>query len=90
MRVEATLPPLAEPTKARVPTVDLTCGAGAELKRVREALRMTQAKVAAKVGLERTSITNIERGQQKLSLLTFKAIADALGMEVIVHLKPKE
>jgi transcriptional regulator with XRE-family HTH domain len=89
MRVEATLPPLVEPPRVKAPEVDLTCGAGAELKRVREALRISQKEVADAVGLERTSITNIERGRQKLSLVTFKAIADALGMEIVIHLKPK-
>lgn len=89
MRMETTLPPLAQPPKAKPPEVDLTCGAGAELKRVREALRMTQLEIATAVGMERTSITNIERGKQKLSLVLLKAIADALGMEVVVHLRPK-
>jgi transcriptional regulator with XRE-family HTH domain len=50
---------------------------------------MSQGQIADAVGLVRTSITNIERGKQKLSLVTLKAIADALGMEVIVHLRPK-
>jgi transcriptional regulator with XRE-family HTH domain len=89
MRVETTLPPQAEPPKVAGPSEDLTCGAGAELRRVRKALRMSQGQIADAVGLVRTSITNIERGKQKLSLVTLKAIADALGMEVIVHLRPK-
>lgn len=89
MRVETTLPPLVAPLKIEGPQADLTCGVGAELKRVREALRINQSEVAKAVGLERTSITNIERGKQKLSLVTLRAIADALGMDVIIQLKPK-
>ncbi len=40
---------------------------------------MTQGRLAAMVGLSRTSITNIERGRQKILLHTLSAIAEALG-----------
>jgi len=40
--------------------------------------RMTQAHLAELVGLERTSITNIERGNQKLPLHVLYRICEAL------------
>jgi transcriptional regulator with XRE-family HTH domain len=42
------------------------------------AQRMTQADLANAVGLERTSITNIEKGTQKVPLLSLYRISDAL------------
>lgn len=39
---------------------------------------MTQEKLAALVGLSRTSITNIEQGRQHVSLHQLYALADAL------------
>ena len=41
---------------------------GERLRRLRTRDRMTQAELAAQVGLERTSITNIEKGTQKVPL----------------------
>lgn len=40
--------------------------------------RMTQADLANAVGLERTSITNIEKGTQKVPLFSLYRICDAL------------
>jgi DNA-binding XRE family transcriptional regulator len=48
----------------------------------RELLKMTQAKLAALVGLERTSITNIENGTQRLPLHVFYAVCAALDMKI--------
>lgn len=44
----------------------------------RKELRMTQEGLAAIVGLSRTSITNIEKGRQRVLLHQVFAIADAL------------
>ncbi len=46
--------------------------------RNRQSPKKTQQQLAAVVGLERTSITNIERGKQKVLLHTFIRIAEAL------------
>lgn len=54
--------------------------------RVREARKrannMTQKALAMTVGLTRTSLTNIEKGRQKMLLHTFTDIAIALGVDV--------
>jgi transcriptional regulator with XRE-family HTH domain len=54
---------------------------GQLIQRARDRVGMTQAKLAAAVSLTRTSITNIERGRQKLFLHTLLDIAAALGTE---------
>lgn len=54
---------------------------GQRILELRRAQRMTQDQLAAKVGLTRTSITNIEGGKQKLLLHTLYDIAGALGVE---------
>jgi DNA-binding XRE family transcriptional regulator len=56
-------------------------------KRLREARaksprRLTQDQLASLVGLERTSITNIEKGRQKPPIHVIYAMCKALGVEV--------
>jgi len=41
---------------------------------------MTQDRLATLVGLSRTSITNIEKGRQRVSLHQLYRISDALGI----------
>lgn len=61
---------------------------GERIKKLREgretpAGRMTQADLAALVNLERTSITNIEKGAQKLSLHVLYKICEVLDANVL-------
>lgn len=51
---------------------------GARIKARREEIHLRQAEVAESVGLSRTSITNIERGRQRLFLDQFVEICRAL------------
>lgn len=44
--------------------------------------RLTQDQLAERVALTRTSITNIEKGRQRLMLHTLAQIAEALGVAV--------
>jgi transcriptional regulator with XRE-family HTH domain len=60
---------------------------GTRLKRLREADRgpdgkLTQGALAREVGLERTSITNIERGNQKVPLHVLYRICEVLQVPV--------
>ena len=50
--------------------------------------RMSQEAFAKAVGLSRTSITNIERGRQPISLHTLYFMADILGIEPADLLPP--
>jgi transcriptional regulator with XRE-family HTH domain len=52
---------------------------GQLLREARTAADLTQHEVAARVGLTRTSITNIERGSQHISLHQLFLIANAVG-----------
>jgi transcriptional regulator with XRE-family HTH domain len=51
--------------------------------------KMTQGALAEAVGLERTSISNIEKGTQKVSVVTLYQIAEALNVSM-VDLLPRE
>ncbi|WP_369292811.1 helix-turn-helix domain-containing protein [Variovorax sp. J22R115] len=50
--------------------------------------RMTQARLAELVGLERTSITNIEKGMQKVPLHVLYRICEALRVSPAYLLPP--
>ncbi len=64
---------------------DKNNGIGGIIKAMRRQCGMTQKQLGELVGLERTSITNIERGNQVLSVTTINAIANALGCDVKVR-----
>lgn len=53
--------------------------------------QMTQDRLGTLVGLSRTSITNIEKGRQHVSLHQLYRIADALGVtpDVLLPAPPK-
>ncbi len=57
---------------------------GATIKALRKMQGMTQAELAARCGMTRTSITQIEQGKQHLTEQTINAIAAALGCKVVV------
>lgn len=46
----------------------------------RERLKLTQDQLGERIGLSRTSITNIERGRQKVLLHQFFRLAESLGV----------
>lgn len=54
---------------------------GRTVRQLRQERGMTQAELAARLGLGRTSITNIEKGQQSPPLSILPEIASALGVE---------
>lgn len=54
----------------------------------RERAGLTQEDLAREVGLTRTSITNIERGRQKLVIHALFAIAQAVGAPAVSLLPP--
>lgn len=53
---------------------------GRLLRRAREGQGLTQAQVADRVSLSRTSITNIESGNQPVQLMTVYELAAAVGV----------
>ncbi len=54
---------------------------GQNVRMKREQIGLTQEALASQVALTRTSITNIEKGRQKLLLHTFVDLAHALNIE---------
>ena len=54
---------------------------GRKIFGARARLRLTQEELSLEVGLSRTSITNIERGRQKLLLHSILDLANALKVE---------
>lgn len=52
---------------------------GARLRMIRDALGISQAELAKRVGLVRPSLTNIEVGRQRIRLDQVEAIARELG-----------
>lgn len=59
---------------------DLYEAFGRNLRKLRSEVGLTQDDLAAKVGLGRTSITNIEKGRQHVSLHQVFQLADAIGV----------
>jgi transcriptional regulator with XRE-family HTH domain len=52
---------------------------GRVLREKRKSAGFTQDDVAGRIGLSRTSVTNIERGRQHVTLHVLYALADAIG-----------
>ena len=63
-------------------TEQLYSSIGERIRMARLRAKFSQHELGEQVGLTRTSITNIESGQQKIQVHTLYAIADALNVEV--------
>jgi transcriptional regulator with XRE-family HTH domain len=59
---------------------------GRRVRQARERAGLTQDVLAARVSLSRTSVTNIERGRQKVLLHTLCGLAEALGVAPVALL----
>jgi transcriptional regulator with XRE-family HTH domain len=53
---------------------------GDSIRRRREESRLTQAELGESLGLSRTSVTNIERGRQRLLIDQFQRVCNVLGV----------
>ncbi len=54
---------------------------GSRLRELREQASVTQEELARRVDLSRTSITNIEKGRQRILLHQFVDLAEALNVD---------
>lgn len=61
---------------------------GQVIRQQRENMKMTQADFAKRLGLTRTSVTNIERGRQRFGLDTLYVISTILEIPVHALLPP--
>ncbi len=59
---------------------------GQRIAETRKKVGFSQEQLAVAIGLERTAITRIEKGQQGLDTLQLSAIAEALGCSPLVFL----
>ncbi len=59
---------------------------GRMIRKGREAAGLRQDELAERVGLTRTSITNIEKGKQRIQIHTLYAIAQALNISPLTLL----
>ncbi len=66
--------------KMQIFTTQLYREVGQRIRLTRRLRKLNQTELALKVGLSRTSITNIERGEQRVLLHHLYAIADALSI----------
>lgn len=58
---------------------------GAEIRRRRKRLRLTQADVAELVGVNRRLVSEVERGSASTSLRNLIAVCDAVGMDLVAR-----
>jgi len=72
------------------PIVDRNRGLGKVIRALRKSSGLTQSQLAQLAGLERTSICNIERGRQMLTVESINSIAAAMGYIVKVKFQKKE
>lgn len=68
---------------------DRNLGLGQVMRTLRKGASVTQADIAEAMGLERTSVCNIEGGIQALTIEKLHAFADRVGVEVVVQFRPK-
>lgn len=55
---------------------------GAKIQRVRKTKKMTQEELAAKIGVQSSTISNIEGGKTDTSVYTIFKIAQALKVHI--------
>ncbi len=63
---------------------------GAAIRTARMAAGISQSDLATRSGLRRTSIVNIEGGNQRLPIATLYDIADVLGVQAVSLLPRNE
>ncbi|MEV0269702.1 helix-turn-helix transcriptional regulator [Hamadaea sp. NPDC050747] len=64
------------------PTSDLLAAFGLAVRRARTELGMSQERLAAIAGLDRTYVSGLERGKRNPTLTTQKRLAAALGVSI--------
>ncbi len=69
-------------TAPSLPTKEVYRLVGQQIRKERVKRHMTQEDLASRVGLTRTSVTNIEKGRQKVLLHTLFHLAEVLGVEL--------
>lgn len=63
---------------------------GANIEKYRKEASLTQSQLSEKVGFARTSIVQIERGEQRISIDKLYKISDVLNKDIMVFLPKQE
>jgi len=61
---------------------------GAHLRTARDKLGVSQVQLAKRIKMDPANLLKVERGQKNVTLDTLLRIADGLGMELVVRLRP--
>lgn len=76
--------------RKKVVTVDKFCKKiGQQIREARKEMGLTQSMLAKKIGVKQQMISHIESGQENISLVTLRKIADKLGLAIILS-KPQK
>jgi transcriptional regulator with XRE-family HTH domain len=67
---------------------DLQRAVGCNLRAYREAKGLSQEAFADELGVHRTYMGGIERGERNLTLKSLERIADGLGLDPLALLRP--
>ena len=59
----------------------------AALRKAREAAELTQAEVAAKLGLYASFVSKVEAGERRLDVIELKQFCKVYGVELIAFLR---
>jgi transcriptional regulator with XRE-family HTH domain len=70
-----------------VSTPDITARFGDRLRQFRQAQGWTQVVMAEKVGIDRSYISDMERGKKNVCLPTLEILAQAFGVTISQFLK---
>lgn len=70
--------------------VDRNRGLGVLMRQLRKTANVTQAQAAQAMGLERTSVCNIEAGLQPLNIEKLVEFGDAIDADVTVTFRPRQ
>ena len=71
------------------PAGDRNHGVGTLMRRMRRQAKGTHAQAAEAIGLGRTSMCNIERGTQALTIEKLVEFADFMGVNVVISFRQK-
>ena len=71
--------------------IDLSLAVGEQVKKIRQALGMTQEQLAERTGFTQSYIAEIESGRKEnLELFTIKKIAQGLNCQLLIQVIPQK
>ena len=65
-----------------MPCMDVRRIVGKNVRKFRQAAKLTQAQVAQRMGVDRTYIVGLEKGERNITIETLGQAAKALGVKV--------